>query len=105
MKEIEKACSKERTFKVESTREELFNRVKNAICEVGDIPIINNHGVTIGIGTNLIYNDKNGENVSLHYIHDVEEIELCVNNKIELKINKNSPILEALYKQNTGFIF
>ena len=76
-------------------REKLFRAVENTIYGIGDVSISNEHGVNIGIGTNLIYNEAEDENVSLCYMYDDDTLELHVNNEEVLKIAKDSPILEA----------
>lgn len=79
-----------------SVRERLFRAFENMIYETGDVNTSNEHGVSIGVGTNLIYNEAEDENVSLCYMYDDDALELHVNNEVVLKIEKSSPILEAL---------
>lgn len=78
-----------------TSKEKLFRTVQNAICEISDVKIENKHGVVIGIGTNLIYNERDDENVSLCYMLDADQFELTQNHETLLVITKDSPVLEA----------
>jgi hypothetical protein len=87
-----------------SSREKLFETVKNIIFGIGDISIYgpcdisnqNKCDIRTGIGANLIYDESRNENVSLCYMFDKDVIDLQVNNKSVLEMDVNSPILEAL---------
>lgn len=78
-----------------SVRDKLFRAVESTIYGIGDVSINNEHGVSIGIGTNLIYNEAENKNVRLCYMYDDDALEMHVSNEVVLKIDKNSPILEA----------
>ncbi len=78
-----------------SPREKLFRRVINSLQDISDVNIKNEHGVVTGIGANLVYDEKNGENVSLCYMLDTDQLELVQNCETMLTITKDSPVLEV----------